>query len=66
MGRFHYDANGYPRWNDSNALVHRTVSKPKSNQVTHHKDGNPANFRKSNLQNMSRSAHAKLHKSFWY
>jgi|ETN02SMinimDraft_4_1059925.scaffolds.fasta_scaffold1277244_1 hypothetical protein len=70
MGKFYYDENGYPRWRDSDKLVHRTVSKPKGKQVTHHKDENPKNFRKSNLKNMNRSEHSKLHakkrkKSFW-
>ncbi|MDD3263951.1 MAG: HNH endonuclease [Candidatus Nanoarchaeia archaeon] len=61
MGKFYYDAKGYPRWRDSNLLVHRTVSKPKGEEVTHHIDGNTKNFRKSNLINMSRSAHSSLH-----
>lgn len=61
MGGFHRNSKGYPVWNDSGKLVHRTVAKPKGNQVTHHIDGNPMNFRKSNLVNMSPSAHAKLH-----
>jgi hypothetical protein len=71
MGKFYYDEKGYPRWRDSGKLVHRTVAKPKGDEVTHHKDGNPKNFRKSNLKNMSRSAHSRLHarkrtrKSFW-
>ena len=60
MGRFHYDKKGYPRWNDSDELVHRTVSKPFGDQVVHHKDGNKANFRKDNLQNMGRSSHSRL------
>ena len=61
MGRFHYNPKGYPVWNNSGKLVHRTVAKPKGNQITHHIDGNPKNFRKSNLENMSRSEHAELH-----
>jgi hypothetical protein len=69
MGRFHYDKKGYPRWNDSNAPVHRTVAKPKAGQVTHHIDGNKKNFRKTNLANMSRSYHGKVHakkrRAFW-
>lgn len=59
--KFYYDKKGYPRWRDSKKLVHRTIAKPKGKQVTHHKDGNPKNFRKNNLVNMSRSEHAKLH-----
>jgi len=61
MGRFHYNPKGYPVWNDSGKLVHRTVAKPKMGQVTHHIDGNLKNFRKNNLVNMGRSEHAKLH-----
>lgn len=69
MGNTFKDKKGYPRWKDSNKLVHRTVAKPKSGQVTHHVDGDKTNFRKSNLKNMSRSSHSKLHvrkrRSFW-
>lgn len=61
MGRFYYDKKGYPRWRNSKRLVHRTVAKPRRDQVTHHKDGNPKNFRKSNLVNMSRRSHSRLH-----
>ncbi|MBT7238289.1 hypothetical protein HN865_05580 [Candidatus Woesearchaeota archaeon] len=70
MGKFYYDKKGYPRWRDSDELVHRTVSKPKGDKVVHHKDGNTKNFRKSNLKNMSRSSHSRLHakkkKSSWW
>ena len=67
MGKFHYNPSGYPTWNDSGKLVHRTIAKPKGRQQTHHKDGNPKNFRKSNLANMSPERHKRLHtrKSFW-
>jgi len=61
MGKFYYDDNDYPRWRDSDKLVHRTVAKPTNGQVTHHKDGNPHNFKRSNLINMSRSEHSSLH-----
>jgi hypothetical protein len=70
MGKFYYDKKGYPRWRDSDELVHRTVSKPKGDQVVHHKDENKKNFRKDNLENMDRSSHSKLHakkkKSSWW
>ena len=70
MGKFYYDNKGYPRWRDSDELVHRTVSKPKGSQVVHHKDEDKGNFRKSNLANMSRSSHSRLHakkrKSSWW
>ncbi len=70
MGKFYYDKKGYPRWRDSDELVHRTVSKPKGDDVVHHKDSNKKNFRKSNLENMDRSEHSSLHakkkkKSWW-
>ena len=68
MGNFHYNSKGYPVWNDSGKLVHRTVVRTKPGQVIHHKDGNPCNFRKSNLKPMNRSSHSKLHarkRSFW-
>ena len=67
MGKFYYDKKGYPRWRDSKKLVHRTVAAKKvggkifKDLVVHHKDGNKKNFRKSNLQIMSRSKHSKLH-----
>ena len=67
MGRFHKDRNGYPRWNDSNRSVHRDVARNmvgghiSSNRVVHHIDGNKGNFRRSNLQVMSRSGHSSLH-----
>jgi len=68
MGRFHYDKKGYPRWNDSGLLVHKTIKKCGQGQVIHHKDGNKGNFRKSNLQVMGRSEHSRLHakkRSVW-
>lgn len=61
MGKFYYDEKGYPRWRDSGELVHRTVARPRGNLVTHHKDGDPHNFRRDNLVNMSRSKHSSLH-----
>jgi len=50
MGKFHYNKKGYPVWNNSGKLVHRTVAKVFGSRVVHHKDGNPKNFRKSNLR----------------
>ncbi len=61
------DKKGYPRWSDSKKLVHRTVAAKKvggrifPGMVVHHIDGNKRNFRFSNLQIMSRSAHSRLH-----
>lgn len=67
MRRFFIDKKGYPRWRNSNVLVHRTVAAKKvggsifSNCVVHHKDGNKRNFHSNNLVVMSRSRHAGLH-----
>ena len=67
MQNFHIDKSGYPRWNDSNILVHRTVASNKvggpifTGSVVHHIDGDKRNFRKGNLYIMSRSNHSKLH-----
>lgn len=61
MGKFHYNSSGYPVWNDSGKLVHRTIAKAKRGQEVHHKDENPHNFRRSNLQVMSPEAHRRLH-----
>lgn len=61
------DKKGYPRYKDTNRLVHIIVAMKKiggrifSGNVVHHKDGNKTNFRASNLQVMSRSEHSKLH-----
>lgn len=68
MGRFHYNKSGYPVWNDSGRLVHKTIVKTRDGQEVHHKDGNPHNFRMSNLQPMNKEAHRSLHtkkRSFW-
>jgi hypothetical protein len=65
MGNTYKDKNGYPRWSDSNRLVHRDVAGNKygslGNSVVHHRDGNKSNFRNSNLIKMSRSDHSSLH-----
>jgi hypothetical protein len=66
MYQFYIDGKGYPRWKDSNKLVHRTVAGRMfrgipEGMVVHHIDGNKRNFRKNNLSLMNRSAHALLH-----
>ena len=61
MGGFHKDKKDYPRWNDSNGLVHRNVAHAPSGKVVHHIDGDKSNFRKSNLHVISRSEHTSLH-----
>jgi len=61
---FHYNENGYPVWNDSGKLISRTIAKPRGSQVTHHKDGNPHNFRETNLVNVAnQSVHMKKYHS---
>jgi len=70
MSNKYVDKKGYPRWKDSNGLVHRTVSKPAHGEVVHHRDGDKTNFRRENLKNMSPSDHGKLEankrkKSWW-
>jgi len=61
MGRFHYDDKGYPRWNDSDKLVHKTIKPAGSGEVVHHRDEDKGNFRRSNLQVMGRSEHSRWH-----
>ena len=61
MGNFHYDKKGYPRWNDSGALVHRTVNKTPRGMHTHHIDGDKGNFRHENLKSMYPSSHGRYH-----
>lgn len=67
MFRFFKDKKGYPRDKNSGELIHRKVAAKKvggkifPGMVVHHKDGNKSNFRKSNLQVMSRSSHSRLH-----
>jgi len=67
MFKFYKDKKGYPRDKKDGQLIHRKVARKKvggflfPGTVVHHKDGNKSNFRKSNLQVMSRSRHSKLH-----
>jgi hypothetical protein len=67
MVRFFKDKKGYPRDKKDGEYIHRKVARKKvggflyPGTVVHHKDGNKSNFRKSNLQVMSRSRHSKLH-----
>ena len=64
---FYIDRKGYPRYKDTGELVHRKVAAKKvggpiyKGNVVHHKDGNKRNFRRDNIQVMSRSEHSKLH-----
>ena len=76
MGRIYKDRKGYPRFKGSNKLIHRAVASKKvggklfKDRVVHHKDGNKSNFRRGNLQVMSRKAHSRLHakkrRRWWY
>jgi hypothetical protein len=67
MENKYIDRKGYPRWNNTGILVHRTVAQNLLGEpipvgmVVHHIDGNKQNFRKTNLAIMSRGAHYKLH-----
>ena len=61
MGSTYKDKKGYPRWRDSNRLVHRDVAHAPSGKVVHHRDGNKSNFRRSNLAVMDRSDHSSMH-----
>jgi hypothetical protein len=67
MNRFFIDEKGYPRWNDTHILVHRSIAKNllgmpiPPGMVVHHIDGNKRNFRKTNLAIMTRAAHFRLH-----
>jgi len=70
MGKFYYDKKGYPRWRDSDELVHKTiVGKIEEGKVVHHNDGDKGNFRRDNLVVMDRGEHssleAKKRKSRW-
>ncbi|MFC1454892.1 hypothetical protein ACFLQI_02275 [Candidatus Undinarchaeota archaeon] len=57
----HIDSSGtYPRFKNSGRPCHNAVAKTPPGQHTHHIDGNKQNFSKSNLRNMTPSAHAKL------
>jgi|GEM_PF-757295 len=64
---FYYDKKGYPRWRNTNRLVHRTIAAKKfggkipPGLVVHHRDENRGNFRDGNLVTMTRSEHARLH-----
>lgn len=59
MGDMYKDKKGYPRYSDSNRLVHRIVNKTPKGMHTHHKDGNKMNFRKSNLESLTPSEHGR-------
>ena len=67
MAKTYIGKKGYPRYKGSKKLVHRAVARKKVGgkigigRVVHHKDGNKRNFRRSNLQVMSRSSHSRLH-----
>ena len=70
-GYGHIDFSGeYPRYKDSGRTVHSVVSNRPDGLHTHHRDGDKSNFRRSNLRNMTPSAHGTLEakkrkRSFW-
>jgi len=72
MGNTYIDDKGYPRWKDSERLVHRDVAENKigrelrDHEVVHHKDGDKTNFRKENLRVTSRAHHSSMHKKYDY
>jgi hypothetical protein len=61
------DKKGYPRYANSGKLVHISKAKKKlgsniwKGRVVHHRDDNKHNYRRSNLQVMTRSGHSRLH-----
>ena len=66
MGIFK-DNKGYPRWNNSGKLLHRTVASNMiggsigRGRVVQHRDGNKSNFKQNNLTVMSGRSHSSLH-----
>jgi hypothetical protein len=72
MGKIYIDGNGYPRYADTDELVHKKVAENKigrelrEHEVVHHKDGDKTNFRKDNLRVTSRSHHSKIHSRYDY
>ena len=61
------DKKGYPRFKDTDELVHRKVAEKKvggpigKGRVVHHKDENKMNFRPSNLEIKDRGEHTADH-----
>lgn len=76
MARVYKDKNGYPRYTNLGMPVHTAVSQNMiggrvgEGRVTHHKDGNKMNFRRTNLEVMDRDEHSRLHarkrRSSWW
>ena len=71
---FYYDDEGYPRFTDTNKLVHRWAahkyifkknkdkfSKPFRDLVVHHKDRSKLHFHSDNLVIMTKSEHESEH-----
>ncbi len=61
------DKRGYPRFRDNNKLVHRVVMEKiigrplREDERVHHIDGDKTNFRRRNLQLVSKKDHFKIH-----
>lgn len=67
MAKWYKDSKGYPRFSDSDKLVHRWVAEKKvggrigEGRVVHHKDENKSNYSRSNLQVMDKDDHSSHH-----
>jgi len=72
MGETYRDSKGYPRYVDTDELVHRKVAEKnigrelREHEVVHHKDGDKTNFRRENLRVTSRSHHSSIHNKYSY
>jgi hypothetical protein len=68
---FHYSEGKYPRYNNSNKLVHKVVANKKygrparKDEEDHHKDHNPKNFRASNIIRLKKTTHRRGHREGW-
>jgi len=67
MADWHKDKKGYPRFNDSNKLVHRWKVEKRdgrnlgNGEVVHHRNENKGDYSNRNLQRTSRSSHSRHH-----
>lgn len=67
MGKTYIDERGYPRYNDNNKLVHIAVMEKligrslRNNEIVHHINGDKTDFRRRNLQLLTKKDHYKVH-----